>query len=366
MLCCLPLLEFGREGLHGWSQLLVYPDAFRVQRTTSMRRRAARMGRRTHRRSLGTRPGDPVLGRRARRHRRRPTPASAWPCTRWRTSSTCWTARWTAPRRCRATGSAHGRAISSAPTTVVREVDAGRETAIDPYAAEAPEEFFAVCSEYHFSAACCAKRCRTWRRTCSGSTAPADGFAPCCRAEARRLPLARPPCKGRGENHNPGGNTTSNFAPPSSCERPPAARRDSADDVLHDRQADAVALHALVAAHAALQHVGDVVSAMPGPSSSTAIDSPGRARAPASALGHGQQHARARPLERVLQQVARAVPAGRRSRRGSAPRGDLEFAEHALGGVDLFQAAHDLLGLARSRPARRTACGRSEAARASW
>ena len=32
------------------------------------------------------------------------------------------------------------------------DVDAGRETAIDPYAAEAPEEFFAVASEYHFSA----------------------------------------------------------------------------------------------------------------------------------------------------------------------------------------------------------------------
>ena len=31
------------------------------------------------------------------------------------------------------------------------EVDAGRDTAIDPYAAEAPEEFFAVCTEYHFS-----------------------------------------------------------------------------------------------------------------------------------------------------------------------------------------------------------------------
>ena len=32
-LCCLPLLEFGAEGLHGWSQLLVYPDAFRAQRS---------------------------------------------------------------------------------------------------------------------------------------------------------------------------------------------------------------------------------------------------------------------------------------------------------------------------------------------
>ena len=30
-------------------------------------------------------------------------------------------------------------------------VDAGRRVAIDDYAAESPEEFFAVCSEYHFS-----------------------------------------------------------------------------------------------------------------------------------------------------------------------------------------------------------------------
>jgi Mlc titration factor MtfA (ptsG expression regulator) len=31
-------------------------------------------------------------------------------------------------------------------------VEAERETEIDPYAATAPEEFFAVVSEYHFSA----------------------------------------------------------------------------------------------------------------------------------------------------------------------------------------------------------------------
>ncbi|HIY71042.1 MAG TPA: zinc-dependent peptidase, partial [Candidatus Luteimonas excrementigallinarum] len=33
----------------------------------------------------------------------------------------------------------------------VARVDAQADSAIDPYAAEAPEEFFAVCSEYHFS-----------------------------------------------------------------------------------------------------------------------------------------------------------------------------------------------------------------------
>src|SRR3546814_3581906 len=33
ILCCLPLLEFGEQGLHGWTQLIVYPDAFRVNRS---------------------------------------------------------------------------------------------------------------------------------------------------------------------------------------------------------------------------------------------------------------------------------------------------------------------------------------------
>src|SRR3546814_12027249 len=43
------------------------------------------------------------------------------------------------------------RDFQAAFHTFAAEVDRGRDTAIDPYAAEAPEEFFAVCSEYHFS-----------------------------------------------------------------------------------------------------------------------------------------------------------------------------------------------------------------------
>jgi Mlc titration factor MtfA (ptsG expression regulator) len=31
------------------------------------------------------------------------------------------------------------------------QVESGQDTAVDGYAAEAPEEFFAVCSEYHFT-----------------------------------------------------------------------------------------------------------------------------------------------------------------------------------------------------------------------
>lgn len=41
-------------------------------------------------------------------------------------------------------------AFEPAYEDLCRRVDAGEETAIDPYAAEAPEEFFAVTSEYFF------------------------------------------------------------------------------------------------------------------------------------------------------------------------------------------------------------------------
>ena len=46
---------------------------------------------------------------------------------------------------------AWARDFQHAYDALARAVDAGHDTAIDSYAAEAPEEFFAVCSEYHFS-----------------------------------------------------------------------------------------------------------------------------------------------------------------------------------------------------------------------
>lgn len=44
------------------------------------------------------------------------------------------------------------RAFQPAYDALCADVDAERETPIDPYAAEGPDEFFAVVSEYHFSA----------------------------------------------------------------------------------------------------------------------------------------------------------------------------------------------------------------------
>ena len=44
------------------------------------------------------------------------------------------------------------RVMTAAYEALVVEVEAGRETPMDPYAAEAPDEYFAVATEYYFSA----------------------------------------------------------------------------------------------------------------------------------------------------------------------------------------------------------------------
>ena len=152
-LCCLPLLAFGAEGLHGWSQLIVYPDAFRVARE--------------HTDAAGVMHAwdDDLIG-------------EAWEAgpliLSWadvRADLTepdvgCCVAVHEMAHKIDALDGvldgtpplprdwqrAWARDFQTAYDAFADAVDAGRETAIDPYAAEAPEEFFAVCTEYHFSA----------------------------------------------------------------------------------------------------------------------------------------------------------------------------------------------------------------------
>lgn len=151
-LCCLPLLEFGEEGLHGWSQLLVYPEAFRVQRSHVD---AAGVLHEWHDELIGeaweTGPlvlswadvladcADPHAGFCVAAHEMAhkldvldgamdgtpPLPRT-------------WQREW-------------ARDFQAAFEDFCRQVEAGTATAIDPYAAEAEEEFFAVATEYHFS-----------------------------------------------------------------------------------------------------------------------------------------------------------------------------------------------------------------------
>ena len=151
-LCCLPLIEFGRNGLRGWSQLLVYPEAFRVQRShmdaagVMHEYEAELIGESWEAGPLvlswadiqadladpdagfcvavhemahkldaldGVLDGTPLLPR-------------------------AWQREW-------------ARDFQASFDQFVQQVDAGMEGPIDPYAAESPEEFFAVASEYHFS-----------------------------------------------------------------------------------------------------------------------------------------------------------------------------------------------------------------------
>lgn len=152
MLCCMPLLEFGREGLHGWNELVVYPGAFRA--------------RRSHVDAYGIlHEGDDELIGEAWTHG--PVILS-WADVRGDIAAPfdgfCVAAHEIAHKLDALDGAMDGTPplprdwqrqwasdFQRAFDAVCDDVDAGRATAIDPYAAEAPEEFFAVCTEYHFS-----------------------------------------------------------------------------------------------------------------------------------------------------------------------------------------------------------------------
>ena len=151
-LCCLPLLRFGAEGLHGWSQLLLYPDAFRARRSHVD---AAGVLHEWDEDLIGESweagplilswadvqadIADPHAGFCVAVHEMAhkldaldgvldgtpPLPRA-------------WQREW-------------ARDFQQAYDAFARQVDDGRRTLLDPDAAEAPEEFFAVCSEYHFS-----------------------------------------------------------------------------------------------------------------------------------------------------------------------------------------------------------------------
>ena len=151
-LCCLPLLELGVAGLRGWSQLIVYPDAFRVQRSHVD---AAGVLHEGHEELIGEawQAGPVIL---------------SWAdvladCDDPR-AGFCVAVHEIAhkldaldglldgtPPLPRAWQRGWARDFQRAYDDLVADLAAGRDTAIDNYAGQAPEEFFAVATEYHFS-----------------------------------------------------------------------------------------------------------------------------------------------------------------------------------------------------------------------
>ena len=151
-LCCLPLLEFGEQGLRGWSQLIVYPDAFRVERSHVD---AAGVLHEWHDELIGEAwDAGPVILSWADVQADCADPRAGF----------CVAAHEIAhkldvldgvldgtPPLPREWQRAWARDFQRAYDALVGQVDAGIDTVIDAYAAEAPEEFFAVATEYHFS-----------------------------------------------------------------------------------------------------------------------------------------------------------------------------------------------------------------------
>ena len=151
-LCCLPLLEFGVHGLRGWSQLIIYPDAFRVQRSHVD---AAGVLHEGHDELIGEAwDAGPVILSWADILADCADPHAGF----------CVAAHEIAhkldlldgvldgtPLLPRAWQREWARDFQRAYDAFVADVHAGRDSAIDSYAAEAPEEFFAVTTEYHFS-----------------------------------------------------------------------------------------------------------------------------------------------------------------------------------------------------------------------
>lgn len=152
ILCCLPLLEFGAEGLHGWSQLLVYPDAFRT--------------RRSHVDAAGVMHewDDELIGEAWSQGPLVLSWADVQADLAQPDAGFCVAVHEMAHKLDVLDGAMDGtpplprawqrdwaRDFQIAYDAFAARVDAGEDMPIDPYAAEAPEEFFAVCSEYHFS-----------------------------------------------------------------------------------------------------------------------------------------------------------------------------------------------------------------------
>lgn len=152
-LCCLPLLAFGLGGLRGWSQLIVYPDAFRVRRSHLD---AAGILHEWEDELAGEAwDSGPLILSWADVQADLADPASGF----------CVAVHEMAHKLDALNGQADGspplpgawqrawtRDFQRHYQALCARVKAGKRTRIDAYAAQSPEEFFAVVSEYHFSA----------------------------------------------------------------------------------------------------------------------------------------------------------------------------------------------------------------------
>ena len=152
-LCCLPLTDIGARGWAGWSQIILYPDAFRVRR--SEMDEAGVLHEWDEEADGEAWQGGPMILSWTDLQGDLAEPDAGY----------CMTAHEMAHKLDLLDGEFDGTPLLSGGwrrlwardfqrefDVLCERVDRDEETAINPYAAESPEEFFAVVSEYHFSA----------------------------------------------------------------------------------------------------------------------------------------------------------------------------------------------------------------------
>lgn len=151
--CCLPVMEAGVGGLRGWSELVVYPDAFRVNRSYVD---AAGVLHQWEDELIGEAwEAGPLILSWADVQADCAEPGAGF----------CVAVHEMAHKLDALDGLLDGtpplatdfhaawvRDFQQAFDAMNALLDRGRAPPIDDYAAESPEEFFAVASEYHFSA----------------------------------------------------------------------------------------------------------------------------------------------------------------------------------------------------------------------
>lgn len=155
LLCCQPVLNLGYEWLRGWHEVIVYPGEFRVRRHDYDEDTGVLeewdddlVGESWERGPLILSWAD------LRADLDRPEPGYHVVAHEiaHKLDALDGAMDGTPPLPNAAARAAWVRDFQAAYDAICAEVEAGREPGIDAYAAEAPDEFFSVASEYHFSA----------------------------------------------------------------------------------------------------------------------------------------------------------------------------------------------------------------------
>lgn len=153
-LCSQPVLYLGEAWLRGWTQVIVYPDAFRAHRSHT-----------DHDTGVVFEGEEELVGEAWEFGPLVLSWADIWLDVSEPSAGFAVVAHEIAHKLDALDGALDGtpplpparrqawiRDFQHAYDSLIEQVDAGCAVAIDPYAASAPEEFFAVVSEYHFSA----------------------------------------------------------------------------------------------------------------------------------------------------------------------------------------------------------------------